>query len=361
MPSNKYIINGTDNPIATWIKQMLLDGFGDTSRAAKLMEEKIKSFNGKLYQYCAIDSNSKVQNSISNLKESVVYLSNIKDFNDPFDTNITLSIKNLFDYILPHIFQKKVTSPALSLPELQSLLVYWFDVSGKRLVSMSQVKSDMITDKNAKNVYRLLRKFPELEELLNSFSGIVSDSIPQMNKAMQEANSYIQNQALITCFSTKCDDALMWAHYARKHKGFCVEYNFRKTKDTALITNLFPIIYSDNRPSLPLAMFREVLGLPKSPEESNENLADMICTFLTKSSIWSYEDEWRLLFIDRTIIPSVSGNKYPMDCIDKVIMGCRIDIEFERLLNSICQEQSIHLSKMKLDEENFRLSEVQIF
>lgn len=86
----------------------------------------------------------------------------------------------------------------------------------------------------------------------------------------------------------------MWAHYASKHKGFCIEYDLLKASENLLV-NLHPVIYSKERARVPKSLFdiSDIKSIKVST--NNESLVDLIVAFLRKSDIWKYENEWRLL------------------------------------------------------------------
>ena len=160
-------------------------------------------------------------------------------------------------------------------------------------------------------------------------------------------------------FSTDVNNALMWAHYTNKHKGFCVEYDLYKTDNKAFLINLHPVIYSERRASVPTSLFdlSDISNIKVST--TDESIVDLFCAMLTKSNVWNYENEWRLLLYDE--IEELTENKFKIDCISKIILGCRIEEKYEQEIKEICNKNGIHLSKMKLDENSYQLHEEIIF
>ena len=86
----------------------------------------------------------------------------------------------------------------------------------------------------------------------------------------------------IFCLSEVPDNLLMWAHYADSHRGFCL--GFRRAADNILGQAALPVTYSEDLPRLTAAHFDPL---------TNPHSADAL--WLTKSSSWSYEREWRVL------------------------------------------------------------------
>jgi hypothetical protein len=88
----------------------------------------------------------------------------------------------------------------------------------------------------------------------------------------------------VLSLTQKCDDILMWAHYAQNNKGFVIEFNdshefFNQSVDSGgLPVRLHKVIYSADRPN------RDSM-LDVSPSD----------IFLLKSDKWKDEEEWRML------------------------------------------------------------------
>ncbi len=80
-------------------------------------------------------------------------------------------------------------------------------------------------------------------------------------ESMKKVRQVVSEQFRVTCLSQKMDSSLMWSHYANKHYGFCLEYDFTATvsyQPNDLLTAqlmLFPVHYSDERPLLSKALF----------------------------------------------------------------------------------------------------------
>ena len=99
----------------------------------------------------------------------------------------------------------------------------------------------------------------------------------------------VNNQFAISCFSKLSDSILMWSHYGNKHTGFCVEYNFEKCRNLDVLINLFPVLYSVERPSLPMGLFD--FSNPQQVKLNNvsDYTPELTMLLLSKSSEWDYE------------------------------------------------------------------------
>lgn len=108
----------------------------------------------------------------------------------------------------------------------------------------------------------------------------------------------------IYCLSERHDSLLMWAHYADKHQGFCIE--FEADEKTPLLGSAQKVRYSNTYPTVDFF------------NTSSDEQVDQI--FLTKSKDWSYENEWRIVDHENG-----SGIRtYPEELMRSVAFGLRM-------------------------------------
>lgn len=97
----------------------------------------------------------------------------------------------------------------------------------------------------------------------------------------------------VCCFSKNVSSTLMWAHYADSNKGFCIEYDFNTLPADCLYKKaLFPVAYTPT----PI----DVVDLLNDTDNRIFQYpidAAALCTALNKSSVWQYEQEWRLILM----------------------------------------------------------------
>lgn len=140
-----------------------------------------------LYKYRSIKS------AIAFLKNSSIYFSNYKEFNDPFESackkKLDFTPKEYFDAFLR--LGKDFFASAIKAEEIR--LGY---VNGKDLLRQST------------------------DEILSAFS--------------------------YYCMAKEPDNILMWSHYADSHKGVCFKYDLLQDLETFLIT--VPVNYSTEYP-----------------------------------------------------------------------------------------------------------------
>jgi len=82
----------------------------------------------------------------------------------------------------------------------------------------------------------------------------------------------------------------MWAHYADRNRGACLEFTYETTKETHN-NHLLSVNYTPNREVKNLAEAMQLKNLSE-PKLSN---ADLIKLYATKELAWGYEEEERLL------------------------------------------------------------------
>ena len=86
-------------------------------------------------------------------------------------------------------------------------------------------------------------------------------------------------------FSARCNEPTMWAHYAQNYRGMCFVVD-----PSVLPEGVFSKVkYSDLRPAV---AFDELMKIGRG-ESSSDIFSDRLLT--TKSSSWSYEQEYRLI------------------------------------------------------------------
>lgn len=171
----------------------------------------------------------------------------------------------------------------------------------------------------------------------------------------QSINTAMDKAIGMLCLSECQDDLLMWAHYANSHEGFVIEFDpssaffhgRRSEKDE--LRFLRKVTYSDARPQLIM------------------NKTEDMSAFLTKSSHWAYEREWRMMFAlaDSTEV-KVFGEKqfhlfaYPASAIRSVTLGCRMSVmkrqELLEVLSNDPELSAVAIYEASPDDSLFRLN-----
>jgi len=143
-------------------------------------------------------------------------------------------------------------------------------------------------------------KFPSSspDEWLSKVSKLMS--VEALKGLRQDVQKNV-DEAGIACFSKVRDDILMWAHYADKHRGLCLEFD--GSENCNFFGEALAVEYENFTP-VPLG---------------EDSMAIMKRIILTKSKHWSYEREYRIFR------PKLTGRKldYPVELLTGVISAAR--------------------------------------
>ena len=100
-------------------------------------------------------------------------------------------------------------------------------------------------------------------------------------------------KTFVSCFSEDNASTLMWSHYADSNKGICIEYDFNQLPSDDLVRqSIFPIVYTDSPIDIGDLLDDKKCTLSKYPLDTA-----VLCSALNKSLVWSYEKEWRFVWV----------------------------------------------------------------
>lgn len=155
----------------------------------------------------------------------------------------------------------------------------------------------------------------------------------------------------VLSLSKKCNDILMWSHYADSHKGFCLGFKddlWRYFDDHDWPIVHMPIRYSSKHPFIDI--HNDLIS--KKRFNSNDgflNLCDMSQALLdaaitVKHSSWDYEEEER-------IVSEVSGlHSFRTEALGSLVLGMNISDSNEATIRSLLdndQWRHVRLFKAK--------------
>jgi len=148
----------------------------------------------------------------------------------------------------------------------------------------------------------------------------------------------------IACFSEYFNEILMWSHYADKHSGICIGFNFPHKYDDKFV--LCPVKYLDEL----------------KPIDGTTDVLRVIMYWLTTKSIrWDYEQEIRAI----TKSKMNSKNElieFDPKYIREIIFGCNVtDTEFNNGIKKIKKSgldlDTVIIKRMRINEQNFLLKD----
>jgi len=242
-----------------------------------------------LYHYQDFDLNSSDDHAgrlLDILQNHRIYCSSPANFNDPWDC------KPFFD-------------PAL------------LDDPDARRASAEALISTRTGGPELDHIDDRLRRDPDfLRFLFPKFSANLSE--------------FITTRWGVYCLTPEPGSTLMWSHYARNHKGICIEFSARANK-FAMATQ---ILYQKEYPQF----------LLHDPNSTNVML-------IVKSDEWAYEKEFRLIcprFTDVRAAPLIMEGNYLMigpDDLISIILGCQIE---DKSAKAIEEMVSAHAPKVKI-------------
>lgn len=139
----------------------------------------------------------------------------------------------------------------------------------------------------------------------------------------------------VCCFSGNQSNILLWAHYANSHKGVCLKFDV--LEDTNLFYFPVKVNYTKDYP---------IYNHLRDRDQIVNSL------MLTKSPIWSYEEELRIIKLN-TFGPML----FNRSALVEITFGCKCEEVFIRKAISLCEElgYKIVFKKATINKSKFEL------
>ncbi len=134
-----------------------------------------------------------------------------------------------------------------------------------------------------------------------------------LDKAKVDLQPEIDNGMGVLCLTTKPDNILMWAHYAKDHEGICLQFNKKIieewAKANATWTTFDYVRYSNG--------FNTIKDFV---DAFPNNMGNFI---FKKAEDWRYENEWRILVDLKQNAEALVGYhcKWPENALTGIIFG----------------------------------------
>ena len=224
-----------------------------------------------LYKYRSLRKKKDREHTLRILTHNEIYFTKCKEFNDPFDCNLHISVDGDFNTYKAKLRQ---LNPGLS---------------------ETQIKIQTRKDLQPENIRKLELKVNNDIHRINENVGIFS-------------------------MSAKCDNLLMWSHYADYHRGICIE--FKTTGGKLFGCDILNIDYDDKYPKFNVYDDMDL-----------ERVRKYICT---KSLDWEYEEEWRIIYKRTGCQFFLSENEE----LSGVILGARISRRNKELVLKCLSENN---------------------
>ncbi len=142
---------------------------------------------------------------------------------------------------------------------------------------------------------------------------ILTSTIEKMTATMWQLNTA---RWRIYCLTPHPTSLLMWSHYGDKHRGICLEFD----ATIPVIGRAFKVTYQESLSAITASFFGD--------------WGAMASMLRIKSSVWAYEDEYRVLARDAKaddlppdFLPVTDGDflSLPRGTLKAVIAGCNAD------------------------------------
>jgi hypothetical protein len=132
---------------------------------------------------------------------------------------------------------------------------------------------------------------------------------------------------------------LMWAHYAESHRGMCIQYRFKKE------------FFYEDETKLSFRRVRKETYTNISPDLSDSiNISEAL---FTKSKVWEYEDEVRILDFDMSKKEDVKLQENNENVIiEAIYFGYYCNEETKNKVSNAIRNTSIKLFQMIIEDKN---------
>lgn len=249
-----------------------------------------------LYKYYEIN-----EYNIDALKSGYLFLSEVENFNDPYEGALILKDQH---------------------KETQNFIQQFDKII--KILEKAQIEKKGIPEK----VKEAIKHYQWCKDN-------IAEEIVKGNKAFFDLYREAISNWRVGCLCENMNSMLMWSHYAQSHKGFCVEYDFED------VQNIYPVLYSDKVPSLEYINDKldEInCGSMKRDFDLIANIAIYI-----KSKEWEYEKEWRVVL--------ENSSKLSMRA-KAVYLGSKCN---GTEIQDICKDKGIPVKKMKINYNTYGL------
>ncbi len=294
--------------------------------------------------------------SLINIENNILYLSSPKYFNDPFDSFIFIDDEPYIKYLFIQLVEKRMLITKISTSESFSEKEY-------SLLINSPIEGKYIPELGHSNDFRTMLYQIQLNKS-NKFRLTVNSLYVDAIYKCKKKVDFIRNIPFkISCFSNFADElelgknTTMWSHYAKEHTGFCVKYstNLENIIYKDIIScGLFPVIYSSRVPKLTISDFKKINHLGESSIPPISTIKKINKSLITKSAIWNYEKEWRLIISEENEM-QLSDNTIPFLNIEAIFLGCRIENTIKRAIVNFAENNNIKVFESKQNDISYCL------
>ena len=301
----------------------------------------------KLYRYRKLD-----KHSLRSFKNGTVSVCKAKCFSDKYDSLIYVNadskvaeMRKHFGYALKHVIN---------------------DIRQKN----PQLRADMA----ARICHYLEQGMTEDEVVERVITDDYSDYLMNVRNDLKRREGRFRDSELtarIACFTESVQSKFMWDTYAGGYSGFVLEYNlkelFIKYIKKGGHVNVFPVIYTDERPDLTTDEANNYVISSAQKQGQIRNL-ELLIPFLNLNLLsphkpflykdkeeYGHEKEWRLLYYDEKSLDDFM--EIPDEgCLTAIYYGMDIKPKNQEKLHQIAVKKGLKEYKVSIDEDSTKYS-----
>lgn len=295
------------------------------------------------------------QNSLKCIETNSVFMNNPRNFNDPFDSVICAS-KNEFlkQCLVEHLTETgAINREILTTEEMDKLKYSRCEESEHYSVhsTFDSVVHHLCYDADK---HEMRKGYDEIINLMIKAEAEYDSKLERLKESIVGITSFADiNDFKLTSYME------LWSHYAQNHEGFCVEYDLTQpiadANDNAMVIGgLLPCSYGSRQIVLSKQkIYKYIKDVPMTLYEKMEFEKSIMLSFLTKSSSWRYENEWRLILpLD---ICEIYENMIPFFPIKAIYTGCRMPKDNREFIYRLAQRKGVTVYDMSMNEYRFEL------
>lgn len=291
---------------------------------ALLTLAKLDILPPRLYRYRPI-----TEHLADTLKNDTAFLCPAYNFNDPYDSGLTVDYETHLNRIKEKVLLDFCTSFIHLFPKRSFEDVF------------NEIKT-IFNDVPLKHLGRLLGNSLNqdeiiIQDLISKIEYMTEQTKDTYEDYVKSLSELSQSTAYVACFTETHDNILMWSHYAQNHEGICIEYDFSRLEYTSrTIQTLSPVKYTNK--------------LFDINDYSNRTPIDKIqLAALSKFDCWEYENEWRLISFIK------EEQRFQLIKPTAVIFGTKTSKENRESISKICEERGIPTKQAELSRTEYKL------
>jgi len=286
-----------------------------------------------LFRYRPLDGSESDKMQIDAFINDIIYAVTADRFNDPYDTLVRYDKEAITQYI-----------NLISSNKFLEGLKTWFATGNDITDEVKQV----LPKGMAESLKEKLLAVEDFNNLEVSMEEGRLNMIAQVETYFPILSEMCKKYSTIACFSESIESILMWSHYSNSHQGFALEYDFRPTLEKPIKNvGIYPVIYDDVRQDISQFMiwsFVRMMGI----QAANPDCGMYLKIALHKSSIWAYEQEWRMINLTPRAITDTGPSAIQYKPV-AIYYGRHISSNHKEQLRQIAKEKGLREYQMYID------------